>query len=236
MLLYYHDVDFNCSVPCTTNKFTTRLVHSVPIANTKIRLVFDKKVYVAHSTFSTNGQTVLTNLGGAVSTGRTLLWVLFFLLSVPQVGVSELCEVWIMLMFPFQVFCRFRIGNCGLTRSFNKTWFKIKEQYEKPFWQRNDCNWSPLTSVSWSLLVVFGACTAMQHSSFCFVNFEYLLHTDRNKEQTYPLFSDWLFNCPRGRLIVLWWLFSPKMRRRRTFLTFVIFGTPLQYLGLPKRA
>ena len=83
--LYHHDIRFKCKTPCTTNKYTTRLVHKVPYTDTVVKLVFDRTISVALSTFSINSQTFLTRLGGSVSTGRTLLWVLVSLFGVTQV-------------------------------------------------------------------------------------------------------------------------------------------------------
>ena len=56
-----------------------------PSSNTGINLVFDRTISVTRSTFSINEQTFLTRLGGSVSSGRTLLWILVTLLGAPQV-------------------------------------------------------------------------------------------------------------------------------------------------------
>ena len=48
-------------------------------------IVFDKMVNVVHSSFSIDGQTLLARLGGSVSSGRTLLWVLLTILGAAQV-------------------------------------------------------------------------------------------------------------------------------------------------------
>ena len=81
-LLYYQDVRFNCKIPCTTNKYNPKLLHNEPTNGIKMRLVFDKTISVARFTFSINSQTFLTRLGGSVSTGRTLLWILVTVLEV----------------------------------------------------------------------------------------------------------------------------------------------------------
>ena len=48
-------------------------------------LVFDKTHEVGHSAFSIDGQTFLTRLGGSVSSGRTLLWILVTVFGAVQV-------------------------------------------------------------------------------------------------------------------------------------------------------
>ena len=60
-----------------------------------MRLVFDKTISVARSTFSINSQTFLTRLGGSVSTGRTLLWILVTVLEVGYYswGKNQLIDV-----------------------------------------------------------------------------------------------------------------------------------------------
>ena len=86
--LYYHDRKFNCRTPCTKNIYTSRFVHSVPSrfkSNTLV-LVFDKTIEVARSSFSIDGQTLLTRLGGSVSSGRTLVWIILTILAASQVG------------------------------------------------------------------------------------------------------------------------------------------------------
>ena len=54
-------------------------------SETGVELVFDRTISVTRSTFSINEQTFLTRLGGSVSSGRTLLWILVTLLGAPQV-------------------------------------------------------------------------------------------------------------------------------------------------------
>ena len=86
--LYYHDRKFNCRTPCTKNVYTSRFVHSVPSrfkSNTLV-LTFDKTIEVARSSFSIDGQTLLTRLGGSVSSGRTLVWIILTILAGSQVN------------------------------------------------------------------------------------------------------------------------------------------------------
>ena len=84
--IYQHDVRFKCRTPCITDKYNTRLLHNAPHTETIILVVFDRTLSVAHSSFSINSQTFLTRLGGSVSSGRTLLWVLLSLLGTCQVN------------------------------------------------------------------------------------------------------------------------------------------------------
>ena len=93
MLLYTHDRTFNCRTPCTTNVYNTKYAQTMPspISNiTFLILMFEKTLEVEHSTFSINGQTFLTRLGGSVSSGRTLLWILVSLLGASQVILHPL--------------------------------------------------------------------------------------------------------------------------------------------------
>ena len=88
MPLYYHDKRFNCKTPCTTNVYTTKYIQTTPspVENwTFLTLAFDKTLDVGHSTFSIDGQTFVTRLGGSVSSGRTLLWILISLFGAVQV-------------------------------------------------------------------------------------------------------------------------------------------------------
>ena len=80
------DTSFKCKKPCTTNLYTSRLASKSPSSMTGIQLVFDQTIKVTRSTFSINEQTFLTRLGGSVSSGRTLLWLLVTLLGAPQVN------------------------------------------------------------------------------------------------------------------------------------------------------
>ena len=66
------DWDSECKIPCTRSKYTTRSLAKSKWPYTVLQLIFDRKVGVTHSTFSIDGQTLATKLGGAVSSGRTL--------------------------------------------------------------------------------------------------------------------------------------------------------------------
>ena len=82
----HHNLKSKCKRPCKTNKYTTMLIYTVPHPrDTVLAIVFDKTLDVTRSTFSINGQTFLARLGGSVSSGRTLLWLLLTLLGVSQV-------------------------------------------------------------------------------------------------------------------------------------------------------
>ena len=87
--LYYHDTSFKlCKTPCTTNVYTTKYVQTTPSPDKDLAglvLAFDKILEVGHSTFSIDGQTFITRLGGSVSSGRTLLWILLSLFGAVQV-------------------------------------------------------------------------------------------------------------------------------------------------------
>ena len=86
---YHHNLKTKCKTPCKTTKYTTRLLYTVPDpSNAVLGIVFDKTVDVTWSTFSIDSQTFLAILGGSVSSGRTLLWLLVTLLGVSQVIIS----------------------------------------------------------------------------------------------------------------------------------------------------
>ena len=100
--IFNHNLKFTCETPCTTTKYTTRLLQSVPHAFSAMHVVFDKTVDITHSTFSISEQTLLTRLGGSVSSGRTLLWILVSLLGTTKV-VNDTIPVLNKTKWPRQV-------------------------------------------------------------------------------------------------------------------------------------
>ena len=85
MSTYFHNKVFSCKTPCTKNVFSSKFLHTSPDPNMMLIIVFDKTVEVAHSDFSIDEQTLLTRLGGSVSSGRTLLWIFLTILAASQV-------------------------------------------------------------------------------------------------------------------------------------------------------
>ena len=86
--LIFHDWKSKCKVPCTKNKYTTKFQINFPnpaLPLAELNIIFDKTLDVTRSTFSMNEQALLTNLGGSVSSGRTVLWILVTLLGAVQV-------------------------------------------------------------------------------------------------------------------------------------------------------
>ena len=81
----FHSEKFKCRTPCTKNKYTTTHLHTAPHPHTMIILVFDETVEVTSSTFSIDGWTFLSSLGGSVSSGRTVLWILVTMIGAAQV-------------------------------------------------------------------------------------------------------------------------------------------------------
>ena len=77
-----------CKVPCTQIKYTTRYQLKHPYNFTQLNIIFDRTLDVTQSTFSTDLQAFLTKLGGSVSMGRTVLWILVSLLGALQVHRS----------------------------------------------------------------------------------------------------------------------------------------------------
>ena len=91
--VYYHDGMFGCMPPCLTNVYSTRFVHKVEKARIKpttVVITFDETVQVFRSTFSVDDQTLLTRLGGAVASGRTLLWMFLTVIGLGQVAFDQL--------------------------------------------------------------------------------------------------------------------------------------------------
>ena len=84
---FYHERKSRCKFPCTKNIYTTkfqfRFMSHDNLTNLGIR--FDTALDVTQSTFAINEQTLLTKLGGNISMGRTVLWILVSLLGATQV-------------------------------------------------------------------------------------------------------------------------------------------------------
>ena len=87
--LYYHDGVFKCMSPCSSIVYNTRFVHKAEDKRTHLVITFDKTVEVIRSTFSIDEQTFLSRLGGSVSSGRTLLWMILTLVGVIQVVIQS---------------------------------------------------------------------------------------------------------------------------------------------------
>ena len=83
--LVFQNWDSQCKIPCTRSKYTVRYLSKGPWAEAALNLIFDSTVEVTRTRFSINEQTLLTNLGGAISSGQTLLWILVTLLGATQV-------------------------------------------------------------------------------------------------------------------------------------------------------
>ena len=57
-----------------------------PSQSMSLILVFDDTIDVANTFLSIDGQTLLTRLGGSVSSGRTLPWILGIIFAASQVS------------------------------------------------------------------------------------------------------------------------------------------------------
>ena len=80
---YY--VPKNCKTPCVLRSFATQLTYKTPTdANPLLMMSFDPVVSLTRSSFSLTGQNLATEVGGSVSSGRTLLWALLSLLTASQ--------------------------------------------------------------------------------------------------------------------------------------------------------
>ena len=85
--IFFHTLPFDCRDPCTKNVYRTKLTHRIPRNGTSLVITFNPKINIVRTKFSTDAQTLLARLGGSVSSGRTLLWVLISLLGIAQVNV-----------------------------------------------------------------------------------------------------------------------------------------------------
>ena len=83
--IFFHNFPFKCPEPCTKNAYRTKLTHRIPKNGTSLIITFNSKINIVRTKFSTDGQTLLTRLGGSVSSGRTLLWILLCSLGTAQV-------------------------------------------------------------------------------------------------------------------------------------------------------
>ena len=83
----------NCKPPCTKTSFVTQFTYKAPSTNPSLRLAFDLLVSVTRSRFSLSGLTLVTRMGGLVSSGRTLLWALLSLHTALTMlsKLSKLC-------------------------------------------------------------------------------------------------------------------------------------------------
>ena len=72
---------FTCQLPCTQTVYETKLVYKTPIASHMVALTFSPLVSVTRSSFRLSSQSLVSNLGGSVSSGRTLLWGILTLLT-----------------------------------------------------------------------------------------------------------------------------------------------------------
>ena len=66
----------NCKTPCTKTVYDTKFLYRSPTYDPLIVLHFDPVVSVTRSSFSIGAETLVTRLGGSISSGRTLLWAL----------------------------------------------------------------------------------------------------------------------------------------------------------------
>ena len=64
-----------CTEPCTQTEYEATLLEELPSDRTRIQLDFDPTIDIVRNSFMINIQTLLTRLGGAVSFGRTGLWI-----------------------------------------------------------------------------------------------------------------------------------------------------------------
>ena len=101
LYMIFHDWKSKCKRPCTENRYTSRLQQKRTYTYRELHIIFDQTVDVTHSKFSLDEQTLLTKLGGSVSLGRTLLWIIASILGGTQVKTFldffQLFQVWYKL-------------------------------------------------------------------------------------------------------------------------------------------
>ena len=88
--LAFNQMKSDCKAPCTQIKYTTRPQIKYPYNFTLLNIIFDRTIDVTQSSFSINEQTLLTKLGGSISMGRTVLWILVSILGANQVYANSL--------------------------------------------------------------------------------------------------------------------------------------------------
>ena len=86
--MYFHNREFRCKTPCSKSVFSSKYLGTSPSGGPNqisLAVAFDPMMDETHSSFAINEQTLLVRLGGTVSTGRTLLWILVSILAASQV-------------------------------------------------------------------------------------------------------------------------------------------------------
>ena len=85
--IYFHSLSSKCKSPCTRNIFTSKMTHRIPDSDAAIFITFHPSIEVFQSRLSVDAQTLLTRLGGSISSGRTLLWILLSIFGAFQVPI-----------------------------------------------------------------------------------------------------------------------------------------------------
>ena len=77
-------VPISCKPPCRKYHYKTELMYGgkTKYEDNLLRIVFSKDIAHTKTYFLFNIQTLLTGFGGAVSSGRTLMWSIITLLSL----------------------------------------------------------------------------------------------------------------------------------------------------------
>ena len=89
--IFFHSLSSStskCKSPCTRNIFTSKMTHRIPDADSAIFITFHPSIELFQSRLSVDAQTLLTRLGGSISSGRTLLWILLSFFGAFQVVFS----------------------------------------------------------------------------------------------------------------------------------------------------
>ena len=108
--IYFHSLSLSskCKSPCTRSIFTSKMTHRIPDSDSAIFITFHPSIEVFQSRLSVDAQTLLTRLGGSISSGRTLLWLLLSIFGACQVAI--LVQVWHFHVAIFIIVCHFSGG------------------------------------------------------------------------------------------------------------------------------
>ena len=74
----------SCKQPCTQYQFETKLLYTqeMELEENQIKIVFDQTVDLTKTSFLMSLIDLLTGIGGAISFGRTLLWIIVIIIGL----------------------------------------------------------------------------------------------------------------------------------------------------------
>ena len=77
----------SCTKPCTEYNFETKMLYAQTIDQKEnmIKIVFDQTVDLTKTCFLMVIPSLLTGIGGAISFGRTLLWIIVLIIGALKI-------------------------------------------------------------------------------------------------------------------------------------------------------